>query len=299
MRLTVLRHLDLEAPLLPGLPSHISAASGMARTGEWLHVVPDDGVVVSTFRLGSNEPGRVHPLFTDTVLSPDEVERKKAKPDLESMTVVPWSSGQALLTLGSGSTPGRCRGVLQPLYDCGEVDGAALVFDLTPLYAGLPYRERNIEGVAVVGGRLFLGQRGNSAEGRNELVELDLAAALACLAEGRAWGPNLLKECKPVGLGTVMGVRLTLTDLTAYGPHHLLISAAAEDTDNPYDDGAILGSVLGRYSLLDGTLSMVSLDGPWKVEGVEALDDGRILMVTDGDDPLHPAALLQATDVHF
>lgn len=298
MRLTVLRHLDLEAPLLPGLPAHISAASGMARVGEWLHVVPDDGVVLSTFRLDGKEPGRVHPLFTDTVLSPDEAERKKAKPDLESMTVVPWGSGQALLALGSGSTPARRRGVLQPLYDCGEVDGAARVFDLSALYAALPYQDLNIEGVAAVGGRLFLGQRGNSAEGRNELIELDLPAALQRLADGQPWEADLIKESRPVGLGTVMGVRLTLTDLTAYGDH-LLISAAAEDTDNPYDDGAILGSVLGRYSLLDGTLSMVSLDGSWKVEGVEALDDGRILMVTDGDDPLHPAALLEATDVHF
>jgi hypothetical protein len=102
-----------------------------------------------------------------------------------------------------------------------------------------------------------------------------------------------------VGLGEVKGVRLTLTDVSAYGSDRLLISAAAEDTDNPYDDGAVLGSVLGCYSLAHGEMTLVSLDGAWKVEGVEALDDGRILMVTDGDDPHLPALLLEARGVRF
>jgi hypothetical protein len=109
----------------------------------------------------------------------DEKERKRLKPDLESLTLVPWQGRQALLGLGSGSTRGRRRGVLQPLFDCGEVDGQAIVFDAGPLYDALPFEELNLEGVAQVAGRLFLGQRGNSAEGRNALIELDLQAGLS------------------------------------------------------------------------------------------------------------------------
>jgi hypothetical protein len=299
MLTTVLRSLDLESPLVEGLPWHVAAASGLVRAGDWLHVAPDDSLRLATFRLDSNEPGRTHPLFPDPGLPLDEKERKRLKPDLESLALVPWGTGQALLAIGSGSTERRRRGVLQPLFDCGEVDGPAKIFDLAPLFEALPYQALNLEGLAAVGGRLFLGQRGNSAEGSNALIELDLQAALEAIEGGRPWTPGLLVGTRPVGLGEVMGVRLTLTDLSPFGPDHLLISAAAEDTDNPYDDGVVLGSVLGRYSLADDTLTMVSLDGTWKIEGVEALDDGRILMVTDGDDPQQPAVLLEARNVVF
>jgi hypothetical protein len=293
----ILRSLGLEA-MVEGQP-HVAAASGLVRAGEWLHVVPDDSLQLATFGLDGQESGRVHRLFPDPDLPHDEKERKRLKPDLESLTLVPWQKGQALLAIGSGSTKRRRRGVLQPLFDCGEVDGPAQLFELGPLYEALPFQELNLEGLAVVGQRLFLGQRGNSAEGRNALIELDMPAAMLAIEQGRPWTADLVLETRPLGLGEVMGVRLTLTDLSPYGPDHLLIAAAAEDTDNPYDDGAVLGSVLGRFSLLNGEMTMVSLDGPWKVEGVELLDDGRILMVTDGDDPHAPALLLEARGVVF
>lgn len=299
MIVQTLRPLDLSSSLTPGLPPHVAAASGLARVGEWLHVVPDDALQLATFALGGKEPGRTHPLFPDAPLPQDEKERKKLKPDLESLAVVPWKGGEALLAVGSGSTDRRRRGILQPLFDCGEISGSTLVFDLGPLYDALPFKELNVEGLACVGSRLFLGQRGNSAEGRNELVELNLLGALSAIESGKPWGPELVKGMTPLGLGEVLGVRLTLTDLSGYGRDHLLVAAAAEDTANPYDDGAVVGSVLGRYSLGDGTMTMVSLDGPWKVEGVEMLEPGHVLMVTDGDDPHQPALLLEARDLVF
>ena len=299
MQVSVVGSLTLDAPLVEGLPSHVAAASGLVRAGGWLHVVPDDALQLATFSFPPLEPGRSHPLFPDPPLPLDEKLRKAVKPDLESLALLPFEGGQALLAVGSGSTGRRRRGVLQRLFDCGEVDGLPQVFDLSALYDALPFQELNIEGLAAVGGSLFLGQRGNSGEGRNALIELDLSGCLRALQERQPWTADLVRGHRPVGLGEVLGVRLTLTDLSPMGPDHLLISAAAEDTDNPYDDGAVLGSVLGRYSLASGEMTMVSLDGPWKVEGVEALDDGRILLVTDGDDPHAAALLLEARDVIF
>lgn len=296
MQVTVLRTLELESPLIEGLPSHLSAASGLTHAGGWLHVVADDSLHLATFALEGAQPGRAQRIFPDPDLPADEKARKRLKPDLESLTLTPWREGKALLALGSGSTANRRRGILQPLYDCGEAQGGAIVFDAGPLYDALGFQELNLEGAAVVGDRLFLGQRGNSAEGRNALIELELEAALRAIAEGQPWTGDLVLGVTPLDLGRLQDVALTLTDLSAFGDDKLLLVAAAEDTDNPYDDGAVLGSALACYGLAGGELRSVSLDGPWKVEGVEALDDGRILLVTDGDDPSQPALLLQTRD---
>ena len=299
MQVRTVRTLLLEAPLTPGLPLHVAAASGLARIGSHLHVVPDDSLDLVTFALTGEQPGTLHRLFSDPALPDDEKERKRLKPDLESLTVVPFGEGKALLAIGSGSTEHRRRGVVQPLTADGEVEGEAQVFDLSELYTALPFRELNIEGVACLGDRLFLGQRGNSSEGINALVELDLAKALTQITVKGSWGGDLILNQRHLDLGSLRGVRLTLTDLTAWGPGRLLFSAAAEDTDNPYDDGQVIGSVLGWTDLSSGETHLASLDGSWKVEGVEALEDGRILMVTDGDDPHQPAVLLEARDVRF
>lgn len=298
MQVSTVRTLLLEAPLTSGLPAHVAAASGLARVGDWLHVVPDDSLQLATFALTGDKPGSAHQLFADAPLPEDEKERKRLKPDLESLTVIPFERGRALLAVGSGSTANRCRGVLQPLMSDGAVQGAAQVFDLTKLYASLPFAQLNIEGIACLGDRLFLGQRGNSAEGINALIELDFAKALQALTAGQSWGDGLIVGQRRLDLGALQGVRLTLTDLSSWGDR-LLFSAAAEDTDNPYDDGQVIGSVLGWTDLSGGETHLASLDGLWKVEGVEALDDGRVLMVTDGDDPKLPAVLLEARDVQF
>lgn len=286
--------------MIPGLPPHVAAASGLVCAGDWLYVIPDDATQLIGFsKTVRSEAGRAYRLFLDIELPLEELERKGQKPDLESLALVPWRGGQALLAIGSGSTPRRRRGVLQSLGAEGAVDGEPIVFELGPLYEALPYKSLNLEGLAAVGDALFLGQRGNSSEGCNALIELNLSEALGAIEAGRAWDAKLIRGSRPLELGDLEGVPLTLTDLTPLDESHLLISAAAEATENPYDDGVVAGSALGRYRLSDGRLDMIVLNGSWKVEGVEVLDDGRILMVTDADDPHQSAVLIEATEVNF
>ena len=228
------------------------------------------------------------------MLPADDKERKANKPDFESLALVPFQDGSALLTLGSGSTPQRRRGVLQPLYECGEVEGYPRVFDLSPLYSSLPFQGLNIEGVAAVQDTLYLAQRGNSVGGRNAVIELSLEDCILAAAEGTPWSASFVRKIRPVTLGSLDGVPLTLTDICPLDSSHLLFTAAAEDTADTYSDGSIVGSVLGHYSLETGETSVVRLEGAWKIEGVCALREGPILMVTDGDDPTRPALLLEA-----
>lgn len=329
MQVLVLGPLLLEEPLCPDLQAHVAAASGLAIAGSWLHVIPDDALALASFALSSETPGsesalgleakrtnrskaqelsgdepssrhylgplgRLHPLFDDQPLPNDEQERKRLKPDLESLALLPFKTHGALLALGSGSSRLRERAVLQPLSPTGEPVGKPTLIDLSPLYRSLPYNSLNIEGVACHGNRLWLAQRGNSAEGQNALIRLDLAACLHAALEQQPWSERLICDIIPISLGCLKGVPLTLTDLSPYGLDHLLFSAAAEDTDDPYHDGAVVGSVLGSFNIETQKLKLQPIDGPWKIEGIEAIGHSEVLMVTDGDDPLKPALLLQA-----
>ena len=294
MNFEVIGPLLLDQPLIAGQPAHLSAASGLVELEGWLHVIADDALQLTTFRFPDLDRGRMHKLLWDPPLPADEKERKKLKPDLESLTLVTYRDSPALLTVGSGSAENRRRGLIQPLYECGEVDGSPIVFDLTSLYEAFDFSRINIEGVAASGETLYLAQRGNSRNGFNALINLDLVGCLKAIDDGRAWGRELLREIKPVELGDLDGVSLTLTDIAPHDSQHLVFTAAAEATDDPYHDGAIVGSVLGLLNLQDGRKITHRLDGPWKVEGVCVLPDGRILMVTDNDDPSKPALLLEA-----
>lgn len=326
MQPTVIRPLTLEQPLCPGLPAHVAAASGVAVAGSWLHVIPDDAQALASFafkthphyhsnpvqsKVGtpqtehlaanarpgyfhSSSPGRLHLLFEEAPLPPDEHERKRLKPDLESLALVPFKDYGALLALGSGSSELRQRGIIQPLSSLGEPQGKPTIFDLSPLYRALPYRSLNIEGVACTNNQLWLAQRGNSAEGYNAIIALNLEGCLRAALEQLPWSERLICDIIPVDLGLLKGVPLTLTDLSAYGKNRLLFSAAAEDTDDPYHDGAVVGSLLGSFNIETQELKLLAIDSPWKIEGIEAIGQGEVLMVTDGDDPLKPALLLKA-----
>lgn len=311
MKIRTLGSLKLKHPLRPGLPSHVAAASGLVKVGSWLHIIPDDALALTSFPWNESrdeaspqsEPfifsGYQHPLFPDPPLSLADDECKRLKPDLESLALANHLGKRTLLAVGSGSTSLRNRGIWQPLSAAGTAEGSATIFDLSSLYEALPFRELNIEGLAIMGDYLYLGQRGNSSEGRNALIALDLKAALQASSCGGLWTKDLVVSIQPLDLGHLHGVRLSLTDLSPFNDHHLLFSAAAEDTSNPYEDGAIAGSALGLIDCRDHSFKLQPMPGVGKVEGIEAIDPQRVLMVTDGDDPLLPASLLEASNLDF
>src|SRR3712207_4990374 len=105
LTLQVLRELELEAPSTDGRPAHLSAASGVARRGDYVYVIGDDELGLGVFRLSKEAPGALRPALSGE-LSPDYEERKKAKADLEALTLLPPSTDRpfgSLLGLGSGS----------------------------------------------------------------------------------------------------------------------------------------------------------------------------------------------------
>ncbi len=262
--------MSLELQLLAQL--RLSAASGVVCCGAELLVVADDELLLQRYSDAGVYLGQQPLLEGD--LPVDPALRKRLKPDFEILCQLP--DGR-LLALGSGSKKRRRRAVLWQA-------GATQVIDLTPLYLALEARlpDLNLEGAVVQGELLLLAQRGNSSGSLNALISLDLATVLMQLA-GASLGPESVRSVTPIELGELHGVPLSFTDLCLAADGRLLFSAAAEDTDSSYLDGAGAGSVLGW--LAEGRVQALwPLAGQVKIEGLCQLTDGSLRLVNDPDD---------------
>lgn len=285
MDLTLLRPLNLAS-------GFVSAASGMVRIGDLIHVVADDALHLASFRLDApDRPGELFRLLPGR-LPPDPKQRKARKPDFESLTALPASDDHthgALLALGSGSRPNRCMAALIGLGGNGLPE-AVNRLDLSPIYAPLANRfaEVNIEGAAVLNGELLLFQRGNAADPVSAMIRYPLAAVLN-------GAQNLAPIIHTLDLPRANGVPLSITDATLCGDG-LVFCAVAEDAPNAYDDGPLVGAAIGMLSTAGELLRIEMLEPTVKVEGITAGLSARsraidLLLVTDADDPAVPAAL--------
>jgi hypothetical protein len=99
-----------------------------------------------------------------------------------------------------------------------------------------------------------------------------------------------------VDLGSIDDVMLGWTDADVLGDQ-LIVSAAAERTDNAIDDGACRGSAIALIDWNGRVVQQHPLDGMHKVEGIAATARNGIIhldLVTDNDDPASPAWHLRA-----
>lgn len=297
IELRSLRLLQLGAPLAPGRPCYLAAASGLVGVGELFYVVADDELHLAAFASHDHaRPGDTFRLF-EGELPLEHEERKARKPDLEALAFLPateaFPSG-ALLALGSGSTKHRGRGAIVRLNGRGLPEGEPQTLDLQPLYRELESQveQVNIEGAAVVGDVLWLFQRGNDARSLNAVVRLPLARILSPFAPvtGQV-------EVRPLDLGELAGVPLTFTDASPLGDGRVVFTAAAEDSQSAYADGQCMGSAVGLLSAEGALLALEPLHTDEKVEGVQATQvaDGiQLMLVSDADDSAIPSRLFEA-----
>ncbi len=277
----------------------VAAASGIAGAHGRLFVVGDDLLTLSVLDSEGGSLGKIT-LF-EGELPEAHAERKRRKPDLEALTLL---GPGLLLALGSGSRETRARGAavrLEPGAD-GWRRASIRAIDLGPLYralaADLPHL--NIEGAAAVGPVLRLLQRGNGASRRSAVVDLDLAGVRAAIEEGRPLDERLVRAILPAHLGDLGGVPLGFTDASPTGDGRLVFTAAAEDTEDAYEDGACAGSAIGLLGPAAEVEWLDRVDLPLKLEGVHATRgaDGsslELLLVSDADDPSVRSPLLGAT----
>jgi hypothetical protein len=299
--LTEIRKLNISANDARKQPLHISAASGLVCVGSTVYVVADDELHLGVFSATAPEPGRLIRLF-DGVLPDNKAERKRQKPDLEALTLIPAAENfphGALVAFGSGSRPNRGCGALLSLDPFGAVCGSPKELDMSailgPLYDA--FAELNIEGAVVVGDELRMFQRGNKRHADNAIIRYPLLPVLNALLSAYA-DPIEPSAINRLSLGLIEGVPFCFTDAAALRNGDMVFSAVAEDTEDAYRDGPCIGAAIGIIDNDGHLLSLQRLERPYKVEGICVRQDGDrldLLLVTDADNPSIPAMLLSTS----
>ena len=153
---------------------------------------------------------------------------KAEKPDLESIT----QHGNQLIMLGSGSTKKR-----NSMFTLDLGSDALQSQDLSALYQKLKDvgsftdDQLNIEGAIYVNQTMLLFQRGNSKNSQNGIFII----------------PNHQEDgirFVPISLPTLDDVETTFTDAILVGDK-IYFLACAENTTSTYEDGEVLGTILG------------------------------------------------------
>ena len=280
----------------------VRAASALAPLGRGWLVAQDDATHAAWVRDGQVRRLRLLPPVEGLDVFSEAEGTKHLKPDLEAACRLEVDGRPGVLLLGSGSTERRRRGVLvldqeDPTIEAGELGG---LYDTVARTLGVPDGQLNLEGVAHNRGVLRWFQRGNLRAGvPSSSIDVDVRGLLDALQGLRDPADVPLRAPRHYDLGDVGGVGLAATDAVALPDGRVLLSAAAEDTPDAYDDGPVVGAAI---VLLDGDRVLDSAVLP-EVEGVvqkvEGLafrglspGDARLLAVVDADDPLAPSAQL-------
>ena len=297
LELTELRRLDVERGDGDERAGFICSASAVVRRADYTYVVGDDELDLGVFRLSAPEPGRMRRALEGEL--PDDPDgRSREKPDLEALTALPPFDGSpfgGLLGLGSGSNERRDRGFYWELDARGELAGEPSQIDLEPLYTRLreEVEDLKVEGAAVLDDRFLIFHRGNGDGSQNAIAELDLGQVMESLVGDRSIDVSELLRVREYDLGELDGTPLCFSDATPLSDDLVVFTASAEDSD-----GQIRGSVVGTIDP-DGEVERLrTIDRKWKVEGVLAAIDTRVIdfvFVCDQDSDDEPSPLLSAT----
>ena len=203
----------------------IGSASGLVYKDNSLFIISDNSSFLYEYHIQENQLSRIK-LFEKG----EENIPKKDKFDFESIAL----KGNKLHLLGSGSTSKREKRMIYNLKSKEVVEK-----DLSKLYqnlketASIADDELNIEGALFDDEKWLLFQRGNGANSKNGIIKTK-SLKLECHT-----------EFFEVPLPKIKHVETSFTDAILVNDK-IYFLATAEDTTSTYDDGEILGSIIGR-----------------------------------------------------
>lgn len=242
----------------------IGAASGLVHHDNTLYIISDSSSFLYAYSLTSHTLQRIALLQ-----NAQENTLKKEKQDFESITL----KANELHIFGSGSTNHRNKKIIFNIHT-----GTILEEDFTTTYDYLKNtfhlsdNDLNIEGVLYDKETIILFQRGNGLGTENGLFKSKKDNSF---------------EFIPITLPKIKHVETSFTDAILVD-QYIYFLAAAEDTISTYDDGEILGSIMGCIHLKTGKLEdHIQISAQHKFEGLtlwsQNKTDIEFLLCQDSD----------------
>ena len=213
----------------------IGSASGLVYKDNSLFIVSDNASVLYEYNIENKNLDR-HNLLENNPEIPTENIPKKQKPDFESIT----SFGEDCYIFGSGSTENRQKMIhfdANQKQKIAETDVAAL-YQVMQSFSEISPEDFNIEGAVYTGEEWFLFNRGNGKASKNGIFTIG--------------GKNLSEEFSVLynsyKLPKIKKVQSSFTDAVRVD-NKIYFLATVEDTKSTYDDGAVLGTFIGRLDI--------------------------------------------------
>jgi hypothetical protein len=209
----------------------LGSASGLIYQDNTIFAIGDNSSYLYEYHIDSNKLER-HALAENS----EENIAKSIKPDFEAIT----KYQDSLYLFGSGSTANRTIMVQVDAKSKSVIKSQ----DLSDLYLAMQSfgkiaeEDFNLEGAIFNGETWFLFNRGNGKTNKNVVFSID--------------GKNLANEFRIVAneykLPKIKGIRTSFTDAILVDDK-IYFLATAENTDSTYNDGEVLGSIVGRIDL--------------------------------------------------
>lgn len=242
----------------------IGSASGLVYHDNSLFIISDNAGFLYEYNISSSHL-KQHPLLdhsTENIL-------KKNKPDFEAIVL----KDDELHVFGSGSTEKRNRKLIFNTQTQQVTEE-----NLSPLYQKIKTNfnisddELNIEGALFYRDSLFLFQRGNGCNSKNGIAIIHNNDAI---------------RFQSVKLPKIKHVEATFTDAIIV-ENKIYFLASAEDTLSTYEDGEVLGSLIGCLDMDTFSIDFAhQISTQHKFEGLtlfhKSADQIEFLLCEDND----------------
>jgi len=206
----------------------IGSASGLVFYQDKLYIVSDNSTFLYEYTISNENLNKIA-----LVENPKENIIKKDKPDFESITIFE----KDIIILSSGSTEKRNK-VIQYKTLSKKIKEK----DFSELYQKIKSQlnikedELNIEGLIASDKTIYFFQRGNGVNSKNGIIYADDEIE------------NQKFNFVSFDLPKIKNITSTFTDAILV-EDKIYFLAAAEDTTSTYDDGEVLGSIIGTIDL--------------------------------------------------
>ncbi len=225
--------------------SDIGSASGLVYIDNKLFIISDSSGFLYEYNL------ELKSIIKHSIANNDsENIIKSKKPDFEAITL----KDNKLHIFGSGSTQNRNQKII---FDIKTRENTSQ--NLIQLYSKLKTTcaisddDLNIEGALFYNDLLYLFQRGNGADSKNGIAIID---------------KNEDISFKPIILPKINHIEATFTDAILV-ENTIFFLATAEDTTSTYEDGEVLGSLIGSINAITLEIEFTSqITDKHKFEGL-------------------------------